>query len=57
MSTSVRPQCELAEEHKAKLQALRDMVEASIAKGGSYTDQEVGAFLHAEAEKLRHQGS
>jgi antitoxin ParD1/3/4 len=47
----------LAEEHKAKLQALRDMVEASIAKGGSYTDQEVGAFLHAEAEKLRHQGS
>ncbi len=53
MSTSVRPQWELVEEHEAKLGALRDMVEASITKGGSYTDEEVAIFLDAEAEKLR----
>lgn len=57
MNTSVRPQWELVEEYEAKLGALRDMVEESITQGGSYTDEEVGVFLHAEAEKLRHQGS
>jgi hypothetical protein len=38
----------------AKLRSLRDTVDASIAAGGSYTDEDVGAHIarvHAEAER------
>jgi hypothetical protein len=37
-----------------KLRSLRETIEASIARGGSYTDEEVAAYierLHAEAER------
>jgi hypothetical protein len=35
------------EEQEAKLAALRAMVRKSIAEGGSYTDEEVGASIAA----------
>jgi hypothetical protein len=44
------------EEEEAKLAALRQTINRSIEQGGSYTDEEVGAYLdalHAQAESER----
>ena len=51
-SEVVREGLRLVEEREAKLSALRETIQQSIAEGGSYTDEEVEAFLDAEAEKL-----
>lgn len=38
------------EEQEAKLAALREMLRQSIARGGSYTDEEVEASISAELD-------
>lgn len=38
----------LIEYREAKFQALRAHVQAALAEGGSYTDEEVSAFLAAD---------
>jgi hypothetical protein len=38
------------EEQEAKLAALREMIQNSIARGGSYTDEEVEASISAELD-------
>jgi hypothetical protein len=46
----------LTPEDEAKLAALRETINRSIDQGGSYTDEEVGAYLdalHAKAESER----
>jgi antitoxin ParD1/3/4 len=40
----------LVEEREAKLQALRETIEASIARGGSHTSEEVIAAVDAELD-------
>ena len=55
-SEVVREGLRLVEEREAKLQSLRDTLNASIAAGGSRTDEEVGAALEAEARRLRATG-
>ena len=46
----------LLREREAKLQALRRTIDASIAEGRSYTDEEVGEFLEQKAAELVKQG-
>ncbi len=46
-SEVVREGLRLVEEREAKLQALRETIEASIARGGERTDEEVGAYVDA----------
>ena len=44
----------LTPEEEAKLADLRDTINRSIERGGSYTDEEVAAYLeqvHAKAER------
>ena len=44
----------LTPEEEAKLAALRETIERSIAGGGSYTDEEVAGYIeqvHARAEQ------
>jgi len=44
----------LTPEQRTKLEALRQTINRSIAEGGSYTDEEVAAYieeLHADAER------
>ena len=41
----------LVEEREAKLQALRETIQASIARGGSHTDEEVAAAVEAELDE------
>jgi hypothetical protein len=50
----VGPPRPLTPEEEAKLAALRETINRSIERGGSYTDEEVGAYLeqiHAQAER------
>jgi antitoxin ParD1/3/4 len=51
-SEVVREGLRLVEEREAKLQALRETIEASIAKGGSYTRAEAEAAVRAHLESL-----
>jgi antitoxin ParD1/3/4 len=46
----------LVEEREAKLSALRDAVEAAIAEGGSFSDDEVGDAIEERAAELLKQG-
>lgn len=46
--TQVGVQPVTAEEHAAKLAALREMINRSIERGGSYTDEEVAASLERQ---------
>jgi antitoxin ParD1/3/4 len=55
-SEVVREGLRLVEEREAKLQALRDTLNASIAEGGALTDNEVSASLEAEAAELAKAG-
>jgi signal recognition particle GTPase len=46
----------LTPEERAKFEALRETINRSIEEGGSYTDEEVEAYIeqvHSEAEKRR----
>jgi len=55
-SEVVREGLRLVEEREAKLAALRRTIAASIAEGGRFTDDEVGATLEAKAEELAKAG-
>jgi antitoxin ParD1/3/4 len=55
-SEVVREGLRLVEEREVKLEALRRTLEASIAAGGSLTDDELGEALEAEALELAKQG-
>jgi signal recognition particle GTPase len=44
----------LTPQDRAKLEALRETINRSIEEGGSYTDEEVAAYIeqvHADAER------
>jgi hypothetical protein len=42
------------EERNAKLAALREMINNSIERGGSYPDEEVGASMSAALDAREH---
>ena len=46
----------LVEEREAKLQALRDMVNASIAEGGAHSDEELDPALDETEAELAREG-
>jgi antitoxin ParD1/3/4 len=50
-SEIVREGLRLVEEREAKLQALRDTLNASIARGGSRSDEDVGASIDAALDE------
>ena len=43
----------LVEEREAKLKSLRDTLNASIAEGGSFTDEEVGQAIDERLAELQ----
>jgi antitoxin ParD1/3/4 len=55
-SEVVREGLRLVEEREAKLQALRETIHASLAEGGSFTDDEVGQAIEAELADLAQGG-
>jgi antitoxin ParD1/3/4 len=55
-SEVVREGLRLVEEREAKLLALRNMVDASIAAGGEATDADIDSALEAKALQLQKEG-
>jgi antitoxin ParD1/3/4 len=55
-SEVVREGLRLVEEREARLRALRDTLDASVAAGGDVSDEELGDALAARAEALRQAG-
>jgi antitoxin ParD1/3/4 len=55
-SEVVREGLRLVEEREAKLQALRATLDASIAEGGAYSDDEVEEAIAAKAAALADEG-
>lgn len=55
-SEVVREGLRLVEEREAKLAALRQTIEASIAEGGARSPDEVSAALSAKAQALANEG-
>jgi antitoxin ParD1/3/4 len=55
-SEVVREGLRLVEEREAKLLALRQTIEASIAEGGDLSQDEVSAALTAKARALASEG-
>jgi antitoxin ParD1/3/4 len=55
-SEVVREGLRLVEEREAKLAALRDTLNASIAEGGAAGDEELGALLDMKAAELTKAG-
>ncbi|HRO10003.1 type II toxin-antitoxin system ParD family antitoxin [Amaricoccus sp.] len=55
-SEVVREGLRLVEEREAKLAALRQTIEASIAEGGARSQEEVSAALSAKAQALASEG-
>ena len=55
-SEVVREGLRLVEEREARLAALRETLNSSIAAGGHVSDEELDADLAAEAEALRKEG-
>jgi len=55
-SEVVREGLRLVEEREAKLTALRQTIEASIAEGGARSQDEVSAALSAKAQALATEG-
>lgn len=51
-SEVVREGLRLVEEREAKLQSLRQTLDASIARGGSHTDDEAAAAIAARLDAL-----
>ena len=49
ISEDIRP----ADELEAKLNALRETIETSIARGGNYTAEDVEAIMDAALDKLQ----
>ena len=49
----IREGLRLVEEREAKLASLRETIEASLARGGSYTDAEVGAAIDLQLQERR----
>jgi antitoxin ParD1/3/4 len=56
-SEVVREGLRLVEEREARLRALRETIDASVAEGGSVTDEDVQKSLQAHAEALRQAGA
>jgi antitoxin ParD1/3/4 len=56
-SEVVREGLRLVEEREARLRALRETIDASIAEGGSVTEEEMQDSLQAHAEALRQAGA
>ena len=46
----------LAEERKARLQALKETLNASIAEGGAFTDDDIAEAINAKVEELAKAG-
>ena len=46
----------LVAEREAKLIALRETIEDALALGGHHSDEDVGAHIEAELEKLAGEG-
>ena len=55
-SEVVREGLRLVEEREAKLRALRETLDASIAEGGANTDEELARALDAKAAELAKAG-
>ena len=55
-SEVVREGLRLVEEREEKLRALRDRVNASIARGGAYTGEEVLGYVKDGLDHLPHSG-
>jgi antitoxin ParD1/3/4 len=55
-SEVVREGLRLVEEREAKLSALRERLNASIAAGGDVSEDELDAALETEAQKLAKEG-
>jgi antitoxin ParD1/3/4 len=55
-SEVVREGLRLVEEREAKIASLRRTLEASIARGGDISDEELGAALEARAVELQKEG-
>jgi antitoxin ParD1/3/4 len=55
-SEVVREGLRLVEEREAKLRALRETLNASIAEGGSFTDEDVDEAIEAKAAALAKEG-
>ncbi|QJE73689.1 type II toxin-antitoxin system ParD family antitoxin [Aerophototrophica crusticola] len=55
-SEVVREGLRLVEEREAKLQALRAEIDAAIAEGGEYSDEDISAMIEETAAELRAQG-
>jgi antitoxin ParD1/3/4 len=55
-SEVVREGLRLVEEREAKLAALREKIEASVAAGGEVTDDELDVAIAAKARELRARG-
>jgi antitoxin ParD1/3/4 len=53
-SEVVREGLRLVEEREARLQALRDTLSASIARGGEHSDEDVGAHIDAALNGWEH---
>ncbi|MEI9983083.1 MAG: type II toxin-antitoxin system ParD family antitoxin [Aliidongia sp.] len=56
-SEVVREGLRLVEEREARLQALRETLNAAVAEEGSFTDDDVAAAIDAKASELAKQGS
>ncbi len=56
VSEVVREGLRLVEEREAKLQTLKDTLNASIAEGGAHADVDVGTALAARAKALAGEG-
>ena len=52
-SEVVREGLRLVQERKARLQALRDLIDAADAQGGENSDEDVGRALDAVEARLR----
>ncbi len=55
-SEVVREGLRLVEEREAKLSALRETLNASIERGGEYSDEDLDAVLAETSKKLAEQG-